>query len=49
VLGNGDGHFAIRGGSWGEGVNECRSAFRTDGRDLWRQPWIGVRPARDLR
>jgi formylglycine-generating enzyme required for sulfatase activity len=49
VVGNGDGHFAIRGGSWGEGLNECRSAFRTDGRDLWRQPWIGVRPARGLR
>ena len=49
VVGNGDGHFAIRGGGYGEWWRECRSAARTDGRDLWRQPWIGVRPARALR
>lgn len=48
VLGTSDGHFAIRGGSWGEGYNECHSAYRTDGRDEWRQPWIGARPARGL-
>jgi formylglycine-generating enzyme required for sulfatase activity len=49
VLGQGDGHFAIRGGGWGEGSSECRSSYRTEGRDEWRQPWLGVRPARPLR
>ena len=49
VIGVGDGHFAIRGGCWGEAESESRSAHRTDGRDAWRQPWIGVRLARGLR
>jgi formylglycine-generating enzyme required for sulfatase activity len=49
VAGPGDGHFAIRGGSFGGWWPECRSAHRTDGRDAWRQPWVGVRPARALR
>jgi formylglycine-generating enzyme required for sulfatase activity len=48
VLGDGDGHFAIRGSCYGEFWVECRSTWRSDGRDAWRQPWLGVRPARNL-